>query len=33
MGMAVSMFADTVTYDDTAFPEAFSGKENLQAFI
>jgi hypothetical protein len=33
MELAVSMFADTVTYDDTAFPEAFSGKENLRKHL
>jgi ketosteroid isomerase-like protein len=33
MELAVSMFADTVTYDDTAFPEAFSGKENARKHL
>jgi ketosteroid isomerase-like protein len=33
MELAVSMFADTVTYDDTAFPEAFSGKENVRKHL
>jgi ketosteroid isomerase-like protein len=33
MDLAVSVFADTVTYDDTAFPEAFSGKENVRKHL
>jgi hypothetical protein len=33
MDLAVSIFADTVTYDDTAFPEPFSGKENVRKHL
>jgi ketosteroid isomerase-like protein len=33
MELAVSMFTDTVTYDDTAFPEAFSGKDNVRKHL
>jgi len=33
MDMAVSVFTDTVTYDDTAFPDPFSGKDNLRRHL
>jgi ketosteroid isomerase-like protein len=33
MELAVSVFADEVTYDDTAFPEPFSGKENVRKHL
>jgi ketosteroid isomerase-like protein len=33
MDLAVSVFADEVTYDDTAFPEPFSGKENVRKHL
>jgi|UniRef100_A0A8J9X8B5 ketosteroid isomerase-like protein len=33
MSSAVALFADTVTYDDTAFPEPFSGKTNLSSHL
>ena len=30
---AVSLFTDDISYDDTAFPQAFVGKENLQKHL
>mmetsp|Transcript_2791 Transcript_2791/g.3751 ORF Transcript_2791/g.3751 Transcript_2791/m.3751 type:complete len:628 (+) Transcript_2791:104-1987(+) len=33
MGAAVSVFADDVTYDDTAFPVPFEGKEKLEKHL
>lgn len=33
MTRAVSFFADDVTYDDTAFPVPFTGKDNLRAHL
>jgi ketosteroid isomerase-like protein len=33
MELAVSLFTDTVTYEDMQFPEAFSGKENVRKHL